>query len=123
MERPIVVIANADPAQSALLAKGLRDHVRSVMIARNCDELQYTVRKHRAEIVIADLETVGLKNIGEFHNEFSNVNVVCTHRVPDERMWAESLGAGATDCCSSSDVDDVLRAALRRPYKVRIQAA
>ena len=123
MQRPIVVIANSDPAQSALLAKGLRDHARSIMIAKNCDELQNTVLKHRAEVVIADLETVELERLSEFHDRFANVNLVCTHRVPDERMWAASLGAGATDCCSSSDVDDVLRAALLLPYRVKGQAA
>jgi DNA-binding NarL/FixJ family response regulator len=123
MQWPTIVIANSDPVRSALLAQGLREHAPSVVTASTAEDLQSAVAKHRAEIVVADLETVALHDIQRLHQAFSHVNLVCTHRVPDEQMWAASLDAGASDCCSSGDVDDVVRAALRQPYKARRQAA
>jgi len=123
MQRPSVVIANSDVTRSSLLAKGLREFSHNVVTARNLEELEHAVAKHRAEIVIADLETVSLRDVEQLRDEFDNLNVVCTHRVPDEQMWTASLTVGATDCCSSNDVDDVVRAAFHRPYKVRTQAA
>jgi len=123
MQRPNIVIANSDAVRSALLAKGLREFSPNVVTAGSPEELQHAIAKHRAEIVIADLETVSLRDVEQLHDEFGNLNVVCTHRVPDEQMWTASLTAGATDCCSSGDVDDVVRAAFHHPYKVRTQAA
>jgi DNA-binding NarL/FixJ family response regulator len=123
MQRPNIVIANSDETRSALLAKSLREHSPNVVTTNSPQELQHAVAKHRAEIVIADLETVSLRDVKQLRDAFGNVNVVCTHRVPDEQMWAASLTAGATDCCSSNDVDDVVRAAFHRPYKARTQAA
>lgn len=123
MQRPNVVIANSDPTRSALLAKGLREYANQVVITNSSAELQNAISKNRADVVIADLETMAIENIRQLRSDFGNLNVVCTHRVPDEEMWASSLEAGASDCCASSDVDDVVRAALQRPYKVRRQAA
>ena len=123
MQWPNIVIANSDPARAALLAKGLREHSKNLTTASSPEELHNAVLKHRADVVIADLETVSLEDVRQLHNELKNVNVVCTHRVPDEQMWAAALDAGAGDCCCASDVDDVVRAAFDRPYKVRSQAA
>jgi len=38
---------------------------------------------------------------------------VCTHRVADEEMWASALAAGASDMCSSTDVDGIVYCTLR----------
>ena len=116
MQWPTVVIANSDSACSALLARELRERARNVVIASSSDELPNTIRKHRAEALVADLETISLESVSQLRSEFPELKLICTHRVPDEQMWADSLGAGAADCCSSNDVDDVIRAALGKPY-------
>ena len=123
MQWPNVVIANSDATRAALLAKGLREHSKTLMTAGSPEELHSAVLKNRADVVIADLETVSLDDVRQLRNEIKSINVVCTHRVPDEQMWAAALDAGAGDCCCTSDVEDVVRAAFRRPYKVRSQAA
>ncbi|MBV8205484.1 MAG: hypothetical protein JO041_01725 [Acidobacteria bacterium] len=123
MERPTVVIANSDSTRCAVLARGLHEHARGVIVASSSDELRSAIREHCPQVVIADLETVPLGSISGLRDEFNNLTVVCTHRVPDEQMWAASLDAGASDCCSSGDVEDVVRAALGIPYRVRTQAA
>ena len=123
MQWPNIVIANSDTTRVALLAKGLREFSKNVVAASSREELRNAVLKNRADIVVADLETVSLDDVRQLSDELKNVNVVCTHRVPDEQMWAAALDAGAADCCCTADVDDVVRAAFRRPYKVRSQAA
>ena len=123
MQRKTLVIANSDPAQSVLLAGGLREHVEKVLTAASSDELRNAVKKHRPAIVIADLETVSLSYVAQLRRELEAVHVVCTHRVPDEQMWSACLGAGASDCCAGSDVEDIIRAALCRPYRMRAHAA
>lgn len=121
--RPTILIANSDRQRSALLAKGLREHARNVVITDDARGLQNAVPKHRPDVVVADLETINYETVAELRKAFAHVNVVCTHRVPDEQMWAAALEAGASDCCCVADVDDIVRAALGQPYRVRRQAA
>ncbi|HZU22337.1 MAG TPA: hypothetical protein VE998_05855 [Terriglobales bacterium] len=123
MQSPTILIANSDPARVALIARGLSPHSSKLVTATSGETLRNAVLKHRAEVVIADLETVSLDDVRRLRNELAGVSVVCTHRVPDEQMWAAALEAGADDCCCTADVDDVVRAAFHRPYKVRSQAA
>jgi len=54
---------------------------------------------------LADLEAL--------HRSFQSTSIVCTHRVADEEMWASALAAGASDMCSSADVDDIVHCTLR----------
>ena len=121
--RPTILIANSDVDRSAPLAKELREYAHSVVITGDLRDLQNAVAKHRPDVIVADLETVSYATVAELRKAFAHVNVVCTHRVPDEQMWAAALEAGASDCCCVADLDDIARAALGRPYRVRRQAA
>ena len=121
MTSPIVVIASQDPRMSASLAESLRPHCRAVQVAPA--ELENAIARHRAQAAIADLETVSLEQIAQLHSSFQQLNIVCTHRVPDEQMWADSLSAGAVDCCFNGDHEEIVRAALGRKYRIHSNAA
>ncbi len=123
MTSPIVVIATHDPRTAASLAESLRPHCRAVHIAQSAEELETAIARHRAQAAIADLESVPLERIARLHSSFEQVNIVCTHRVPDEQMWADSLAAGAVDCCYNDDHDEIVRAALGRKYRIQSNAA
>jgi CheY-like chemotaxis protein len=119
MQGPTILIANSDSNNATLLSEVLRNHARSVLVVRSSEELHAAVPKHRASTVVADLETVPLPEIERLHNNFSHLSIICTHRVPDEQMWAESLAAGAVDCCHNRDFNEIARAATGRRYKVQ----
>ncbi len=118
-----VVIANTDPQAATQLAESLNRHFRSVAVARSIDEVRYAIPKHRAQLAIVDLEMANLNDVKQLCNEFTQTQVVCTHRVPDEEMWAESLNAGAIDCCQNSDAAGILDAVRRNTVQVRAHAA
>ena len=119
MQGPTILIANSDPNSAATLSQVLRDHARSVLVVRSTEELRSAVPKHRATTVVADLETVPLSEIERLHNNFSHLSIICTHRVPDEQMWADSLAAGAIDCLHNRDFNEIAGAATGRRYKVQ----
>ena len=53
----------------------------------------------------------GFEQVQQLTRQFSATKIVCTHRLADEKMWAEALAAGAADCCHSSDVRAIVLAA------------
>src|SRR5437899_495913 len=112
MSRPNVILVQRNAATAASLAASLQRHCRSVYVAKTPEEVRAAVPKHRADIVIADLELMRLPEIERLHSEFGDVKIVCTHRVPDEQMWADSLQAGAVDCCFADDTRAILGSAL-----------
>jgi len=112
--RPLnVVVAQLDSKNAQHLAASLYGHFRSVAVARSLEELRDAIPKHHADVAIVDLELVGLPDLQDLHRTFRNTNIVCTHRVADEEMWASALAAGASDMCSSSDVDGIVYSTLR----------
>lgn len=112
--RPLnVVVAQSDPRNSERLAASLYNHCRSVAVASSPEELEDAIPKHRAQAAIVDLEMIGLGTIEQLRRRFPNTNIVCTHRVADEEMWASALDAGASDMCCSGDVENVVHATLR----------
>jgi DNA-binding NarL/FixJ family response regulator len=112
--RPLnVVVAQLDSKNAERLAASLYSHFRSVAVARSLEELQEAIPKHRADVAIVDLELVGLSDLEGLHRTYRNTSIVCTHRVADEEMWAAALDAGASDMCSSTDVDGVVYCTLR----------
>jgi hypothetical protein len=123
MSSPVVVIASHDAHDAASLAESLRPHCRAVLITRTAEELATAIARNRAQAAIADLESVPLTEIERLHQNFQQLNIVCTHRVPDEQMWADSLAAGAADCCYNGDHNEIVRAALGRKYRIQSNAA
>jgi CheY-like chemotaxis protein len=120
---PNVIVAQPDAESAAKLTSALHSLGRSVYVARTPEEVRNAVPKHRADIVIADLEVMGLPEIERLHNDFSHLSIVATHRVADEELWAQSLQAGAVDCCYPSDVRSILDSALGEARVTKPRAA
>ena len=118
-----VVIASTDSKAASQLAESLHRHFRSVAIARSVDEVRHAIPKHRAQVAIVDLELANLKEVQKLCSDFGQTQVVCTHRVPDEEMWAKVLTAGAVDCCQNSDVAGIVDAVRRNTLQARASAA
>jgi CheY-like chemotaxis protein len=110
--RPNVIVAQNDPESAARLASALHRLGRTVYVARTPEEVRNAIPKHRADVVIADLEVLALTDVERLHQEFDHLSIVTTHRVADEELWAQSLQAGAVDCCYPSDVRTILGSAL-----------
>lgn len=113
MEPLHVLIAHNDSASAASLAAALRPAVRSVQVAASAADLRRVIARSRPDLAVIDLEAVPLPLVRELHREFPQLAVVCTHRLPDERMWTEALESGAIDCCQSCDAEGILLAARR----------
>jgi DNA-binding NarL/FixJ family response regulator len=94
-----------------------------VRTASSLEELRNALVKHRAELVVVDLEKTPLEIIAQLAREFPAVCIVCTHRLADEQMWTAALNAGAVDICPSYDTGSVLNAALRNLKRARHMAA
>lgn len=120
---PNVIVAQVDAEAAARLASALHRRCKSVYVARTTEEVRNAVPRRRADVVIADLEVVGLPEIERLHKDFANVSIVATHRVADEELWAQSLQAGAVDCCYPSDLRAILDSALGQPVSSKHKAA
>ena len=118
-----VVIASPDTQAASQLAESLHRHFRSVAVARSMDEVRHAIPKHRAQLAIVDLELLNFGDVKQLCSDFGQTQVVCTHRIPDEEMWAEALTAGAIDCCQNADIAGILDAVRRNVVKARANAA
>ena len=112
MHLPNVIVAQHDAESAARLSSALLRLGRTVYVARTPEEVRNAVPKHRAEVVIADLEVLALTDVERLHKEFDHLAIVTTHRVADEELWAQSLQAGAVDCCYPRDLRTILGSAL-----------
>ena len=111
-----VVVAQSNSKTAEMLAKSLYNHFRVVHLAGDVDELRQAIPRHRADVAIVDLELAALSQVEQLRREFAATTIVCTHRLADEKMWADALAAGASDCCYASDVRAiVLAASLTKP--------
>jgi DNA-binding NarL/FixJ family response regulator len=108
-----VVVAQLDSKRAEHLAASLHGHFRSVAVARSLEELSDAIPKNNADVAVVDLELVSLSDLENLHHSFSDTSIVCTHRIADEEMWASALAAGASDMCSSADVNDIVNCTLR----------
>ena len=112
--RPLnVVVAQLDARSAEHLAASLYAYFPSVAVARSLEELRDVIPKNNAGAAIVDLELIGLSGLADLHESYRDTAIVCTHRVADEEMWAAALAAGASDMCSSGDVNGVVRCTLR----------
>jgi DNA-binding NtrC family response regulator len=118
-----VVIATTDSKTASQLADSLNRHFRSIAVARSLEEVRYAIPKHRAQVAIVDLELANMQEVHNLCSEFGQTHVVCTHRIPDEEMWAEALTAGAIDCCQNADIAGILDAVKRNVLLARSNAA
>jgi DNA-binding response OmpR family regulator len=118
-----VVIATTDTRIASQLADSLNRHFRTVSVARSLDEVRHAIPKHRAQVAILDLELASMPQVRELCTEFAQTQVVCTHRIPDDEMWADALNAGAIDCCQNGDITGIVDAVRRNVLQARANAA
>jgi len=123
MEPLSVVLLQGDSKTAQSLVASLANSFHSVHAVLSFQELRLTVAKHRADVVILDMEMVPVAEVQHLCREFPALCIVCTHRLADEEMWAEALNAGAADICPSYDTRGILRAAVRSATMARSAAA
>lgn len=112
--QPLNVVLYQGDARTALtLVSSLSPHVRSVHMARNREEIRPTIARHRAEVLVLDLETSRPGEVERLHHEFPRLSIVCTHRLADEELWAQVLQQGASDMCEPRRTDEVVASVLR----------
>lgn len=122
--KPLSVIVFQNNNKSAeSLAKSLYPHFRVVNVARDMQDLRYSIPRHRADVAIVDLELAGIDDIRRLKHDFAATRIVCTHRLADEKMWSKALAAGAIDCCATSDVRSIVLAASELPQMAHSHAA
>ena len=102
-----IVVVQHDPQSAQALISSLDPHFHQVRLAGSLDELKHAIPHYRVEAVVVDLEMVPLAEVQYLSREF-RIPIICTHRVPDEEMWAAALQAGAVDCCHNEDVSGIL---------------
>ena len=108
-----VVVASRDSQAASQLAASLHQHFRSITVARSLEEVRNAIPKHRAQLAIVDLDLASLEDVERLTHDFNHTSIVCTHRIPDEEMWALALAAGAIDCCQNADVSGIVQAATQ----------
>jgi DNA-binding NtrC family response regulator len=113
MEPLSVVLYQNDAGVAQALADQLSRHVRSVHLARTCDEIRGSIARYRAKVLVLDLENSCLGEVGRLHHEFPGLSIVCTHRLADEELWTEALNQGADDMCEPRNTGDILRSVMR----------
>jgi DNA-binding NarL/FixJ family response regulator len=78
--------------------------------------------QNRPEAVVLNIEASHLADVVKLHQDFPEIPIVCTHRIPDEEMWMAALDAGASDVCPADDVGNVLTSVLRSTAMSRAAA-
>src|ERR1700730_7325233 len=99
MEALSVVLYQSDPGTAETLAASLSQHFDYVYVASNCDEIGPMVARQSAEALVLDLEMSGSDEVNRLHQEFPNLCIIGTHRLADDKLWAEAISLGATDIC------------------------
>jgi DNA-binding NtrC family response regulator len=97
-----VVIIQSDPQHAESLAAALGSKLCNVSVAGTLDELRHAIKKQRVHAVVVDLDMVPMKEVAALTRE-CGIEVVCTHRVADEKMWVDAVNAGAVDVCYPTD--------------------
>ncbi len=115
MSQSSVVLALSGPRSAEVLAVALHAYFDVVAVVHAPEHLQPALLKYRASVAIVDLEMVGLQDVEALHHDFPHLQLICTHRVPDDAMWAAALAAGALDCFPTSDVRHIIRVATHPP--------
>jgi len=118
-----VVLLQSDAGTVRTLSASLSNYFRSVREARSVADVRASVKKRSAQVIILDMEVASLPDVERLSHDFPGVSIVCNHRLADEKMWAATLGAGAVDCCASSDPHSILEAARRSAARAPAIAA
>ena len=122
MQPTNVVLLQSDPNIARTLATSLSSSFHRVQIATSLNDLRHAAAKHHPFAFIVDLETATLGEVESLKRDFTDVRIVCNHRVADEEMWASSLNVGADDCCRSSDLGGIVFAVVQTPIARTVAA-
>jgi DNA-binding NtrC family response regulator len=113
MPLPTVVIAQNDPSIVRELTHELNLHFALVAVAESVLALRTFLMLHAVRLVVLDLELATLNEVHQLVRTFNDLNIVCTHRTPDERMWMAALKAGAVEFCHPMDISAILCASSK----------
>jgi DNA-binding NtrC family response regulator len=113
MEPLEVVLYQNDARTAQALATGLSQQFRSVHLAHTSEEIRPTIARHRADVLVLDLETSRRGEVERLHHEFPSLFIVCTHRLADEELWTEALTQGASDMCEPWNTQGVVQSVMR----------
>ncbi len=108
-----VVILEGDARVAQSLQNSLQNHFSFIYLAHSLGEAKAAIPRYRAQVVVLDLELVPRAEVEWLRREFPGICLVCTHRLANEEMWTEMVGAGASDLCFSADCRGIVSAALR----------
>ena len=108
-----IVVLQGDPQVARELQRSLQTHFTLIVAARNVTELRDAIPKYRAQAVILDVEAASLTEIERLRHDFPGICLVCTHRLADEEMWTQTVGAGASDLCQAGDLPGIVSATVR----------
>lgn len=115
MSQSSVVLALTNARSAEVLAVALHSHFDSVAVVHAQEHVRPALLKFRAGVAILDLEMISLSELEALHRDLPHVLLICTHRVPDDEMWAAALAAGAVDCFLTSDVRHIVTLAAQPP--------
>jgi DNA-binding NtrC family response regulator len=118
-----VVLLQGDSRVAQSLSASMSKSFHSVHAVQSLEELRSRMIRHRAEVLVVDLEVISVSDLQALSKEFPGITIVCTHRLADEEMWAPTLNAGAADICPASDTRAITTAALRNAAIRRSAAA
>jgi DNA-binding NtrC family response regulator len=111
METFSVVLYQKDARTARTLAVSLSQHFNSVYLADTYQEVGPAVAEHHAGTVVLDLEASGSGEVERLHYKYPELCIVGTHRLADDRLWAEAMSLGASDICEPR-MDQVVRSVL-----------
>jgi DNA-binding NtrC family response regulator len=113
MEPLSVVLYQNDAETAQKLSASLSQYFLSIYLTRKREEIRPAIARHRAEVLVLDVETSDSSELETLHHEFPGLYIVCTHRLADEQLWTKALNQGAADLCVPWNTDDVVRAVKR----------
>jgi hypothetical protein len=111
MHSAIVILQN-NPVRAENLVSEVKSVSETVFIVQSLLELQTLAAQFPIRIGVLDLSSVTLQEIASLRRQLG-MEIVCTHRTPDDVMWTGALDAGALDCCFDDDGPAICRAILQ----------
>jgi hypothetical protein len=108
MNTAIVILQN-DSTCAENLSSRFKSVSEAVFIVQSLPELHTLVSQFAIPIGVLDLELVTVQEVLRLRHQLG-MEIVCTHRTPDDVMWTEAMDAGAIDCCFDDDGAAICRA-------------
>ena len=120
MQSAVVILQN-NTARAENLGTKVKSVSEAVFIVQSLPELQTLVRQFPIPVGVVDLDLVTFEEIMSLRH--MGMEIVCTHRTPDNVMWTDALDAGALDCCFDDDGPAICRAILHNSMAPRAATA